>query len=282
MNYPISNHVTRKFWIAKNTRTAHIAHTSFRASSREDWYFDNGCSRHMTSVKNNLEDIRSYSTSFVTFGDRAKGEILRISKLTRTGLPKLDDVLLVKGLTANLISISQLCDQGFKVNLTKLKCLVTNEQNEVIMKGTRSKDNCYLWLPKVIVESSTCLMSKDDEVKLWHQKLGHLNLRGMKRIMAEEAIRGIPKLQMEEGKICGECQIGKQTTMSHPQLEHHTTTKVLDLIHMDLMGLMQVESLGGKTYTFVVVDDHSRFTWINFIKEKSDTFEEFKDICQRL
>jgi hypothetical protein len=70
--------------------------------------------------------------------------------------------------------------------------------------------------------------------------------------------------------------------MSHPRLQHQTTTKVLELLHMNLMGPMQVESLGGKRYAFVVVDDYSRFTWINFIKEKSDTFEEFKDICHRL
>lgn len=45
---------------------------------------------------------------------------------------------------------------------------------------------------------------------------------------------------------------------------------------------MLVESLGGKRYAFAIVYDYSRFTWINFIKEKSDTFEDFKDICQRL
>jgi len=65
------------------------------------------------------------------------------------------------------------------------------------MKGTSSKNNCYLWLPKEIAKSSTCLISKDEEFKLWHQKLGHLNLRGMKRIMTEEAIKGLPKLQIE-------------------------------------------------------------------------------------
>jgi hypothetical protein len=41
-----------------------------------------------------------------------------IGKLQYSGLPKLDDVLLVKGLKANLISISQLCDQGLKVDFT--------------------------------------------------------------------------------------------------------------------------------------------------------------------
>jgi hypothetical protein len=43
-------------------------------------------------------------------------------------------------------------------------------------------------------------------------------------------------------------------------LEHHTTSKVLELLHVDLMGPMQVESLGGKRYAFVVVDDYSRYT----------------------
>lgn len=71
----------------------------------------------MTRVNKYLVDINSYSTSFITFGDGAKGEIKGVEKLVCTGLPRLDDVLLVKGLTANLISISQLCDQGLKVNL---------------------------------------------------------------------------------------------------------------------------------------------------------------------
>jgi hypothetical protein len=150
------------------------------------------------------------------------------------------------------------------------------------MRGVRSKDNCYLWVPQETNYSSICLMSKEDEVKLWHQKLGHLNLKVMKKIISEEAIRGLPKLKIEQGNICGEYQIEKQTKMSHPKLQHLTTSKVLELLHMDLMGPMQVESLGGKRYVYVVVDDFSRFTWVDFIKEKSDTFEVFKELCQRL
>ncbi|MCI20890.1 gag-pol polyprotein, partial [Trifolium medium] len=68
----------------------------------------------------------------------------------------------------------------------------------------------------------------------------------MKKAISEEAIRGIPKLKIEEGNICGECQIGNQTKVPHQKLQHLTTTRVLELLHMDLMGPMQVESLGGK------------------------------------
>ncbi|CAJ2670589.1 unnamed protein product [Trifolium pratense] len=262
--------------------TALIAHTSLRASSREDWYFDSGCSRHMTGISKFLVGIKSYSASFVTFGDGAKGEIVGIGELRSNSLPKLNNVLLVRGLTANLISISQLCDQGMKVNFTKSECLVTNNKGEILMKGVRSKDNCYLWVPQEEANMSTCLITKEDEVKLWHQKLGHLNLRSMKKAISKEAIRGLPNLKIEEGSICGDCQIGKQTKMPHPKLQHLTTTRVLELLHMDLMGPMQTESLGGKRYAYVVVDDFSRYTWINFIKKKSETFDVFKDLCIQL
>jgi hypothetical protein len=104
----------------------------------------------------------------------------------------------------------------------------------------------------------------------------------MKKAISSEAIRRLPDLKIVEESICGECQIGKQTRMSHPRLKHQITSKVLELLHMDLMGPMQVESIGGKRYAFIVVDDFSRFTWVNFIREKSDTFDVFKDLCTQL
>src|ERR1044072_429788 len=112
--------------------------------------------------------------------------------------------------------------------------------------------------------------------------LGQLHLKGMKRIISIDSVRGIPKLHIKEGRVCGECQVGKQTKMSHQKVQHLTTTKVLELLHMDLMGPMQVESLEGKKYAYVCVDDFSRYTWINFIREKSETFEVFKNLCLRI
>ena len=208
----------------------------------------------------------------MTFSDGAKIRILGIGNLIKSGLPKLDNVLLVKGLTDNLISISQLCDQGMEVNFNKFGCMLTDEKGEVMMRGARYKDNCYLWITEEEAHLSTCLVSKEEEVKLWHQKLGHFNLKRIKKVMSVEEIRRLPKLKIAEDNICGECQIGKQTRMSHLRLEHKVTSKVLELLHMDLMGPMQVESIGGKRYSFVVVDDFSRFTWVNFIREKSYTF----------
>lgn len=87
LTQPRANQVAtnpRREWILKPVNTSLISHTSLRASAREDWYFDIGCSRHMTGVKTFLENIKSYSTAHVTFGDGDKGEIKEVRRLAYT------------------------------------------------------------------------------------------------------------------------------------------------------------------------------------------------------
>ncbi|GJW74202.1 retrovirus-related pol polyprotein from transposon TNT 1-94 [Tanacetum coccineum] len=40
---------------------------------------------------------------------------------------------------------------------------------------------------------------------------------------------------------------------------------------MDLCGLMRVESINGKKYVLVIVDDYSRYTWTHFLRSKDET-----------
>lgn len=69
----------------------------------------------MTREKAYLDTIKPYTNNYITFGDDSKGRIKGIGKLMYHGLPildnMLDNMLLVERLTANVISISQLCDQ---------------------------------------------------------------------------------------------------------------------------------------------------------------------------
>ena len=51
---------------------------------------------------------------------------------------------------------------------------------------------------------------------------------------------------------------------------------------MDLMGLTRTESLGGKRYIMVVVDDFTRYTWVILLRSKSDTLEHIETLCTRL
>lgn len=82
--------------------------------------------------------------------------------------------------------------------------------------------------------------------------------------------------------IYGPCQTGKQNHEQHKRVQKITTTKVLDLIHMDLMEPMHVESIARKKYVLVCVDDFSRFIRVEFLQEKSEAFESFILLCLRV
>jgi len=124
----------KRVWKPKVVNIGLMAHISLRASFREEWYFDSGCSRHMTGFKNLLDVEKFCTNTYVTFRNGTKGKIVGTRNLISNDLPNLDNVLLVKGLTSNLISISQLCDQRMSVNFNKSGCFVTDEKEEVIMR----------------------------------------------------------------------------------------------------------------------------------------------------
>lgn len=88
-------------------------------------------------------------------------------------------------------------------------------------------------------------------------------------------------LKIEEGKNCGDYKIGKQTKISHKKIQYLTTSKILELIYMDLMGAIQVERLGGRRYVCVCVcvcvDKYSRYTLIGFLKEILTPLSHLKD-----
>jgi transposase InsO family protein len=50
---------------------------------------------------------------------------------------------------------------------------------------------------------------------------------------------------------------------------------------MDLFGLMAYLSIGGSKYGLVIVDDFSRFTWVFFLQDKSETQGTLKRFWRR-
>jgi hypothetical protein len=60
-----------------------------------------------------------------------------------------------------------------------------------------------------------------------------------------------------------------------------TTTRPLEMLHMDLFGLVAYISIGGNKYGLVIVDDYSRFTWVFFLQDKSETQKVLKKFLRR-
>ena len=170
------------------------------------WYLDSGCSRHMIGDRSLFKVFESKKGGNVTFSDGSKSQIKGKGIISLPGLLDIANVLYVKGLKVNLLSISQICDQDFMVLFSKGKCLVMDESRKKLISGIRTLDNCYgLVLDADIVCNSICLPNED----LWHQRMGHASYKHLSIVSKPESVLGIPILSRVSNMVCGPCQLGK-------------------------------------------------------------------------
>ena len=145
---------------------------------------------------------------YVTYGDNNKGRILGNGVIGNGSSFNIKNVLLVEGLKHNLISISQLCDKGFKVMFEPNSCLIYDAQGSIVLISKRV-NNIYLLDLHHASFSIHCLLTKEDDTWLWHRRLCHIHMQHFNRLNRKQLVEGLLKLKFEKDKVCEACQKGK-------------------------------------------------------------------------
>ena len=156
--------------ICDNNYLCYTALTALKARDSCLWYLDSGYFRHITGNKGLFMTLFEGKIGTVTFGDGSKSMIRDIGTVDILGLLVFKDVWYVDGLKENLLSISQICDNGLNVLFIKYECEIFDGGGECMCVGVRTANNCYGLTPS---KSNKCFSAKIDQVDLWHQQLGH-------------------------------------------------------------------------------------------------------------
>eukprot|EP00253_Pinus_taeda_P001430 PITA_01430 len=169
--------------------------------------YNSGCSRHMIWDKRKFV-LLSKKEGNVSFGS-GSARIARKGTVTLiNGKGKAQNSLLVNGLKHNLLSVSQICDQGHNVVFSTKDCEIRNSSSrELVLKGVRTLDNIYILNN---IQEDKCCLSQTDEIWLWHKRIGHISFENLINISKIKAVRDIPKLFKQNQGICGPCQHGKK------------------------------------------------------------------------
>ncbi|GJV44051.1 retrovirus-related pol polyprotein from transposon TNT 1-94 [Tanacetum coccineum] len=150
----------------------------------------------------------------------------QVAKIMGYGDYQLGNVIIsrvyyVKGLGHNLFSVGKFCDADLKFAFRKNTCFIRNLECVDLLSGSRDT-NLYI-------------------ISLDESKDG--------------LARDIPKLKFQKDHLCSACALGKSKKYSHQPKSEDTNQEKLYLLHMDLCGPMRVESINGKKYFLVIVDD---------------------------
>ncbi|GJU24832.1 retrovirus-related pol polyprotein from transposon TNT 1-94 [Tanacetum coccineum] len=205
------------------------------------WIVDSGCSKHMTR---NLKLLKNFIEKFM-----AQSALKTITLQQSQG---------------------QFSDGDLEVAFRSKTCYVQDLEGDDLLTGSYDSNLYTISISDMEAFYPVFLMSKTTSTKswLWHRRLSHLNFGTINHLTKQDLVDGLTKFKYDKDHICSACEQEKSKKATLPPKLVPSTYFKLELIHMDLCGPMRVESINGKKYILVIVDDYSRYTWVYFFEQK--------------
>jgi hypothetical protein len=120
------------------------------------------------------------------------------------------------------------------------------------------------------------LTHENESNRIWNERFRNLNFIYMQHIIKKGTVDGLPDIHFSK-EICEGCVLGKHPQEKLNKGKTHKALFPLYLIHSDLMGPFMHHSINKARYVLICIDDFSCFTWIFFLKKKSEVFRHIKD-----
>ena len=253
----------------------------------EQWILDSGASDHMCA---NYDWFRDYekleNPTQVKIGNGSSMYAIGTGKILIWSYVKgnwnknyLLNVLHVPELKYNLFSCGSALDKGLKMISDKHKCVFTRN-NKIVCVAERKEKLFQLQFKVEVLDNTThhVNIAIKDSLRLWHERLGHQNIQYVINCLKNHNITISDK---DNTFFCDSCMLGKQHKFS---FKPSTTSsdKVGEIIHADLCGPMQKDSIGGSKYFLLIKDDYTHYRMVYFLKHKNEVKNIIGTVIQKV
>ena len=253
---------------------------SFATTEDDEWKMDSGASSHMTYRREFFSEFSTINDgSFVSLGNNLDLEVKGIGtvriKKNIDGIwydSVITKVLYVPDLRRNLFSEGIITEKGLKI-VKEDKYAYVYEGEKLIASAVRKDNRLYTMQFKTIVSGEVNITTTEN-LKLWHDRLGHVNQSRLLDMAKNGLVEGI-NLKESEQFFCEPCVLGKQHRLSFPK-KNHVKARRGERIYSDVCGPFSVSSVGGANYFVLFKDEFTGYRVVSFVKHKSDVIDCLK------
>ena len=244
---------------------------------------DSGCSQHMLNWPQEcFEGLRPTNVRVATAldGENTKGAgrgdvpCRIIDQTGRKVLMTLKNALRVTSLRQNLVSVSQLIDDG-----ATIKFLTRDAEINIGGQTVTAHRENGLYRVKIVpvraasasdTTAHAAVATPEEEVNRIHEASGHMSLGALKSLMKHEASAaalGASNTKIRQAVLttnalqCTSCSQAKSTIPGLPRKSQTSTTKALELVHSDYNGPWPTQR-GGYVKMLMLLDDMTNFVVI--------------------
>jgi len=249
-------------------------------SEVDSWFIqDSGTGQHISGDRKLFSHLEPYEEKLYTADKKevtAKGKGVIPVMVKQGNFWKeciLKDVLFIEG-ARNLFSIPTIIKNGFKVITDRKGGKIIDQKGNLVMTSTLKGE---LLVMDFVPKTTQVNMIEGNNLKLWHNRLCHINNNDLRRSVESGAVSGIQLTgSQSQVSFCEDCVEGKLARLPYPRVEEKRSSKPGEVTHVDTAGPFSIASLGGSRYFTVMVDDASGFLTVYCIKNKSEFPEVIK------
>lgn len=267
-----------------NMLAFHVEENANLIESYDDvWLLDSGASVHMTFRKDfffNLELFNDENQRIVKLGNQQSLKVCGIGTVLIKKLINgqweeniLKEVIYVPDLRRNLFSEGAIMRLKYVITKRNTSALIYKDNN-VVLSATQKSNNLYVMNFKTIISAScNTVQIPQNSLKVWHERLGHLNVKEIKNMVKSGLIQC--KDCDSEKFVCEACMYGKQSRLPF-HTSHRGEMGPGDLIYSDVCGPMSESSIQGMKYFVLFKDAASSHLYVCLMRHKSEVLDHFK------
>ena len=257
---------------------------------KNKWIADSGCTSHFCNKRESFFEFEKRSFEPVSIGDGKMVEVKGIGKVRGTTVINgrvstivFKNVLYAPTMMCNLVSVSKARKSGFRVvfdvdSTTGFVDFIDKQSSKSYLRGIERTKGLYdvLFMPN----AHSCMLTI--EANKWHLRLGHVSYQTINKTRG--MTHGITEDYSTPEGLCDACEVSKSCRKPRPAQseEAKRSTGALELVHTDVVGPMNVPSLGGSKYFLTLYDDATSYSIVRFMKERSDVPELLKEMILEL
>ncbi|XP_057846121.1 uncharacterized protein LOC131055746 [Cryptomeria japonica] len=204
--------------IANSKRNVFCVALKENNSFKGDWVIDSCATQHMSHNMEQFELISENSTEKIYMGNNSALEV-KGTRNVKVDNGVFKNVKVVPELKINLLFVSPIANQGYKIEFYNEKCLIKDvNDNYRVTEISKMENGLYKFqeFTSNNGDENVCAIAQyDDMSRLWHERLRHFNYQNLKLMDKLHMVHGLPNISPRH-KVCEGCAMGKQHVECFP------------------------------------------------------------------